>query len=281
MRKSNIYKITGSGSGVIVVIGTSLVTTLLPGSNWVTQEQSQLGTIIGICLILIGAPLSLYFWWNGIKLQKEEENKEIGDIKDNLIDINKYERAIANKITQEKFPTNTLKNIHNDFMGIINENTLISMFTDLMNNNIDSTINFLKKFGDILDANGCGLKAKLDNYKPYQKTNLDLLHNRIRIHANSKKKHTIQENIDRLRSLIYGLNSAIILRNILKPLSESASLPIRIILITFEGIESICEKNLSHGLDNIDKKWEYKLRLGEVENQLKTLLSSFNFPNNN
>jgi len=74
------------------------------------------------------------------------------------------------------------------------------------------------------------------------------------------KKHSItQKNIDRTRTLSYGLNSSILLRGTVDALPNAQKIMPAIIKTTLESIESEAEKTLNTMVNDLDSEWKVKV----------------------
>jgi hypothetical protein len=289
MRKSTKYKI---GSGIVsagVVTGITLVSTLLPNSEWVTPYQARLGTIIGGVLLFICILFAIWLWTRTFKVQREEIGEELEHIKTDLIILDKSERDIAIKKSQQQFPDDIPRLLYGSLDELFSISTLMSIIQEAFSGNIDPLLEFFQKMGDILDAGEYGLKVELRNNEHYQSALADLAQMRAKLHTTKRKKALIQTNIKRIRALTYGLNSSIIVRGILKSLSAKAESVnksqwvdsvLQIVLVGLERIENQLANSLAEGLDSIDEEW--KPKIGKVDtSELKVLFSLMSNPNNN
>jgi len=71
-----------------------------------------------------------------------------------------------------------------------------------------------------------------------------------------KKKHITQKNIDRVRSLSYGLSSSLLLRSVLDSVPEAKGIVPSVIRITLEGIEADAEQTLNTMLNDLENEWK-------------------------
>jgi len=70
-----------------------------------------------------------------------------------------------------------------------------------------------------------------------------------------KKKRIIQKNIGRVRSLSYGLSSAVLLRSVLDSSPEAKKIIPSELKIALEGIEASAEQTLNTMLNDLDGDW--------------------------
>jgi hypothetical protein len=69
-------------------------------------------------------------------------------------------------------------------------------------------------------------------------------------------KAQTQDNITKILSLIYGLNSGIILRHVLKTVAQQKGEALDNVIISLEALESITETLLIAMLNNLEIDWE-------------------------
>ena len=155
--------------------------------------------------------------------EREHDNEErvvnlIEEIKQSLVTLNAYERDAATLRAKMPCSRDTAIQIHDDFVEIFGDNVvnpIRSVLQEIVHkNSVDPLIAFFKKSGDILDSNKYGLKMALEEDDLYKSSRTDLSQSRVRLKMSNKKKRTTQKNIDRVRSLSYGLNSSVILRSV-------------------------------------------------------------------
>jgi len=182
------------------------------------------------------------------------------EIKSGLITLNMHERNAASLKAGMSCSEDTAIQIHDDFAEIFGANIVSPIMTTLREivrkNSVDPLITFFKKFGDILDSNGYGLKAELENNDSYKSSRVDLAQKRLKLKMDKKKNRIMQKNIDRVRSLSYGLSSAVLLRSVLNSLPEAKKIVPAILRLTLEGIESVAEQTLNTMLNDLDNEWK-------------------------
>lgn len=278
MRKSTVYKIFGGLTSVVILIGITLVSTFLPNTNWVTADQARLGTIIGLALLAVGFPLSIWSWLRGFKIQKNEDVKELEDIKYDLITMNTREREIAISKARQRCPKKIAMQIHNDCLDVwgtdFGQFIIPIIQSVIIKHDPDPLINFFKGFGDILDSNDYGIKKELERIKEndvYKKSYMDLKQKRLKLKFSKSKKKIIQTNINRIRDLSFGLSSSIILRGILNSIpKKQIRIPVQV-RVGLENTETLTEKTLNDMLDNIDSRWKPKMSYQERKDLLVKL----------
>jgi hypothetical protein len=129
-------------------------------------------------------------------------------------------------------------------------------------NNVDPLLIFYKKFGDILDANGYGLKLQLQRVPEYYDALAALTTMSVTLRLRKRKIELIQGNVDRLINGEYGLNSGIVLRDMLKTSRQRSSNESDLIhsaVLGLEALENIFRQFLTYGLQHLDKKWKPQL----------------------
>lgn len=204
---------------------------------------------------------------------EDENTKKLEEIRADLATMSEYEHEVAMNKSKQRCPDAIAQHIHDDFFAYFNPAMLGEIFCEVLEGNIDPLLDFSRKFGDILDANGYGLKSELENIEPYKSTRLDLAQKRSNLHTSQKKNTIIQKNIDRLRSLTYGLNSSIVLREILRSIPQTTQ-PVRSVLVVLEKTERIVERHLANGLKDIENEWKMDFDLEEFMNQLGVLFQT-------
>lgn len=231
---------------------------------------------------LVGVIFLASIWWiissiRKQKLNQSEATKELEDIKSALITMNAYESEVATRKANQQCPENIAKQIHDDFFVIFDARAFMSILQRAIENDIDPLIDFFKKFGDILDGNEYGLKVELEDTEPYKSSRMDLAQKRQKLHTAKKRRAITQENINRVCSLTYGLNSSILLRGVLRSAPKTNGIvhpAIRIVLVSLEGIETLIENSLTEMLDNLENEWKVKVDTAKFDTtQLQTLLS--------
>jgi len=231
---------------------------------------------------LVGVIFLASIWWiissiRKQKLNQSEATKELEDIKSALITMNAYESEVATRKANQQCPENIAKQIHDDFFVIFDARAFMSILQRAIENDIDPLIDFFKKFGDILDGNEYGLKVELEDIEPYKSSRMNLAQKRQKLHMTRKRRAITQENINRVCSLTYGLNSSILLRGVLRSAPKTNGIvhpAIRIVLVSLEGIETLIENSLTEMLDNLENEWKVKVDTAKFDTtQLQTLLS--------
>jgi len=188
---------------------------------------------------------------------KQEVNL-LGDIKSDLITLNKYEKEVATKKSKKRMSSAELNKIKCDFQNYIT-NTVIPLFTNISTlpskeQMLDSIIKFFIGVGDILDSNGYGLKENLVNITEYNSAKEDIANKQLRLRK--KNRILIQKHIRKAMLLNYGLNSVIIFRNIYRSSPEfRVNIPLNYNTMV-ESAERVGDKFLTGMLENLDADWE-------------------------
>lgn len=213
----------------------------------------------------------------------QETESPLEDIKANLVKINAFEREAAIRKTKQPCPENVAMQIHDDCLAIwgasLGRLIMPILWSVIMKHDPDPLINFFKGFGDILDSNKYGLKTELQTNELYKSFRINVAQERLHLSTDRKKRSITQKNIDRVLSLTYGLNSAIILRGVLDSISTGKTRIPAFVRIGLEGVEALGEKTSSQMLDNLEDKWKPALNLAElpdVISKLSTALSTVN-----
>lgn len=210
-------------------------------------------------LLAVASGLAVWRTVEGTRKSISDEEK-LDSIKDSLIAIGNYQREAA--INQSGLmPSNTVKaRITQDALTLYPISQVESLIqTGIKTNNADPLISFYKKFGDILDANNCGLKVQLQNTPAYNKALDDLTSKSVTLRFRTKKRELIQNNVNRVLDGGYGLNSGIILRSMLKtshPRNKTEGDAMHILIVGLENLENIGRAFLTYGLGHLDTKWK-------------------------
>jgi hypothetical protein len=181
------------------------------------------------------------------------------DIKADLLNMSIRQREVATRKAEGSCPPMLAAQIQDTcfaFWGT-DGSYFTKVFDGVLRQDFDPLIAFFKTFGDILDANGYGLKIELESIEPYKFSRLDLAQKRLSLHTTKEKNAIIQSNINRICTATYGLNSAILLRGILRSLpktDDTRNLTL-IVLALLEGIETQTENFLNDGLVNLENVW--------------------------
>ena len=185
------------------------------------------------------------------------------EIKSGLITLNMHERNATSLKAGMPCSKDTAIQIHDDFAEIFGANIvspiMITLQEIVRKNSVDPLITFFKKFGDILDSNGYGLKTELENNDSYKSSRVDLAQKRLKLKMDKEKNRIVQKNIDRVRSLSYGLSSVVLLRSVLNSLPEAKKIIPATMRLTLEGIESVAEQTLNTMLNDLDNEWKISI----------------------
>jgi len=239
------------GGGVGVLIGVGL---------WIQQGGLSTPTPtpplywLGVALMVIGAGLGIYGWFG----KPYKESKLLDEIKALLVEIDACERNAAIKKGKQKCPRKAIEQITKDAVEIYGN--LFSFITSMVDNvlgegNIDYLIGFFAQFGDIMDAEDCGLKSELSETETYSKLNTDLAKKRANLEGRKRERDIVEKNIDRVRALTYGVNSSRVFREVLKSIPEARNLP-RYIMVRLESMEAAMQRLLPKMLRTLDSEWK-------------------------
>jgi hypothetical protein len=283
MRKKVLFVIT-----IWVVVG--VIVLLLYFMREVSPVKEFIAWALGVWSILAaigGIGVILTVWV--IKHDFNEKGKEhldeelmkgtanpLENIKTDLIKINAFEREAATRKAKQLCPEIKAVQIHDDCLEIwgtdINKFLAPILYSVIIKHNHDPVINFFKGFGDILDSNNYGLKAELQNNELYDSSRTDIAQKRLHLKTTDRKKKSItQKNINRVLSLIYGLNSTIILRGVLDSISTDKMRIPALVRVGLEGVETLGEQILNQMLDDLEHEWKPVLNLAEFRDMVTKL----------
>lgn len=211
--------------------------------------------------VLLVISIGLATWRTIEDTKKSIHNEEkLDSIKNTLIDIGKHEREVANKQSGIAYSDNVKAHVKQDFIAFYPASQIGFIIQEAFEkNNANPLINFYGKFGDILDANGCGLKLQLQSIPQYNDAQANLTSKSVTLRLRRKKLELVQSNITRVLKGGYGLNSGIVLRSMLKtihPRNKSEDAALHSVIVGLEEIENIGREFLTYGLNHLDKKWK-------------------------
>ncbi len=254
--------------------------------NFITPALEKISSWTGVPMpyiegILIGGILVGSIWWlsNELRGNKgrigESSNTDVLEgIKSDLVALSYCEREVAVARTKTPCPNGTIIRINDDvsstMFGVNAVETLRVILQEIINkDSIDPVIVYLRKFGDILDMNRYGLKEGLEQSDVYKSHRTNLAQKRLKLKMSRKKKRIVQGNIDRVRSLSYGLSSTELLRSILDSVSEAERRTSVKARVALEGVETIAERILNTALNDLENEWKIS---NETRKGVETIL---------
>lgn len=250
--------------------GTAIELLAISAGVWL-QMTETIPLIVGYPIIALCAIGGVVLIIIGIRKKGDVRNIDnkalLVDIKSDLITMNALEREVATDEAQKTYPKEVTTQVAKSFGAMFGDpiRFAISITKKVISNrDVDPLIEIFKKFGDILDSINYGLKRVLADNEQYELTRTDLAQKRLQLKKSKKKNAIIQKNIDRVIVLIYGLNSSIIIRAILRSLPETKNTMLTPILVTLEGIEVETEKVLNKMLDDLGSEWKARVNSNAV-----------------
>jgi hypothetical protein len=233
-------------------------------------------TWLRVLLVVIAVGLAS---WRTIEDTKKgiDNEEKLNAIRDAFIDIDKYEKEAAIKQSKNPPSNNVKARITQDLVTLYPLSHVESIIREgVERDNPDPLINFYENFGEILDANNCGLKAQLEGMPQYNETLAKLTGTSVGLRFRKKKMDLIHGNIERLLRGEYGLNSGIILRNMLKtsqPRSKSEGDFVHSAVLGLEKLENIGRQFLAYGLGHLDSRWKPHFTAEQLKSpQMQVLL---------
>jgi hypothetical protein len=224
---------------------------------------------VGVSCMVIGAMVVIYGLFHGSKLVREGDVQLLGDIKADLVTLNNCEREAATKKAMQPCPKETALRIYEDFVALFGAGAItpaISIIQEVIKNrSVDPLVEFFKKYADILDNNGYGLKADLEDNELYKSSRMDVAQKRLKLRMGKKKKAVTQKNINRVLELTYGLNCSILLKRILSPTPEAREFVPVEIRIALEGAETVGERVLNDMLNDLENEWKVNIDYDKVK----------------
>lgn len=196
-----------------------------------------------------------------IKSKKTVEQNNLNvleEIKSTLLNMDSIQRNAASKVSSIKVTPDKAKQVYGDFSNLYGGfMAFIKAMIEnvVVNRNIDYMINFFKKTADVLDKNDCGLKSALLGNKSYEGVEIGLAQSRFRLKLNNKKKNILQKNIERICRLMYGVNSSIMFRGIVKSHPRISGDAPSEMMIVLESAEAEMRATLTKMLDDIEIEW--------------------------
>jgi len=197
-------------------------------------------------------------------------------VKSHLVTLIAYERDAATIKAKVPCSKETVEQIYDDFtsiFGVSVVSVIVSVLQEIVcTGSVDLLIAFFKKFGDILDSNGYGLKAELEKIDLYKSSRTDLAQKMVKLKMGKGRKLITQGNIDRVRSLSYGLSSSVLLRSVLDSVPEAKDIVPPVIRVTLESVEVVAEQTLNTMLNDLENEWKIsKENMDGVESALGVL----------
>jgi hypothetical protein len=228
--------------------------------------------------ILLGIAIGLSVWRTIEDTKRSVHNQESLDaIKNDLVAIDRYEQNLAVIQSGKKCTAPTMARITDDFNALYSVSALKSILQQAYNKNIEPLFSLLKSVGEILDANGYGLKDGLQNIPAYNDTLDDLTNRLVTLHLGEKKTEIITANATRIRKGAYGLNSSMVLRAMLKriqPRNKNEAATAHSVVVGLEALEGMVRDFLTDGLKQLDRKWKLRFTPEEpMTSQTKVILS--------
>lgn len=211
--------------------------------------------------VLLAVASGLAIWRTVEDTKKGIHNEEkLDSIKNTLITIDKYQRDAAIEQSKIALSNDVKARITQDFLTFYPISQIGFIFREAFErNNVDPLIDFYGKFGDILDANSCGLKLQLQNIRQYNEVLADLTSKSTALRLRRKRIELIQSNITRFLKGGYGLNSGIVLRSIFKTIhsqNKRGEAAMRSVIVGLEEMENIGREFLTYALGHLDTKWK-------------------------
>ncbi|MBI4188900.1 MAG: hypothetical protein HY529_06805 [Chloroflexi bacterium] len=189
----------------------------------------------------------------------EKKANLIDDIKSDLVEINAYEKRIATEKSKKPYSKELALRVHKAFIATFGTdvNSFKKSLTQKVigDKNVDPAIDVYEQMGNILDFVGHGLKKDLNDDK-YTSWVKDVERKRLKIHCNKSKKEIVRKNINRIKVISYGLNSAIVVRSIIRHLPNNDNVAATRIGVYIEGLENEGAKILNQMLDQLDLEWK-------------------------
>jgi hypothetical protein len=212
--------------------------------------------------VLLGIAIGLATWRTIKDTRRSIANQEKLDaIKKDLVTLNKYEQEAATIRSKKKCSVHIMARINDDFNALYPIPALQSIIQQAYSKNIEPLLGFLQSVGDILDANGYGLKDVLQNIPAYGNTLDDLTNRLVTLPLGEKKGELIKANATRIRKAGYGLNSSIVLRAIYKriqPRNRNEANAAHSVVVQMEALERMVRDFTTDGLKQLDRKWKFR-----------------------
>ncbi|MBI4180510.1 MAG: hypothetical protein HY528_01100 [Chloroflexi bacterium] len=265
MPKAKWFKV----GGYVVTSCFTISGIVLPATGWLTPVLAKWAFVI---TTVVGVIIGGILWLVGDRTEKIERSKVMEDIKSDLIEINAYEKQLAAVKSKTLYSKKLAEQVRKGFITTFGtdvrdlQKELVKKVID--DKDIDPAIVIYEKMGNILDYIGYGLKKDLneDKYNDWVK---DLEHKRLKIYVNKKKREIIRKNINRIKAISYGLNSAVVLRSIIRNLSVSDKQISMRIGIYLEGLENTGATMINQMLEQLDVEWQPRGDINNLQFDLK------------
>jgi hypothetical protein len=208
------------------------------------------------------------------------EEKALEPIKNDLINLDKYQREVATNIAKQPYYPSIMEKIQS-MLGIsFPLPTLLSTIIYAKRKHPEQLFDLYQLIGNVMDDTIYGLNKKLEiRDSPYSNTLISLTSKVANLQMPKKKRGIISENCKIIRNVTYGLNSSIIYRKLLKlsyakEKDKFKKFFIDFITTFFQRLENTDNDFLTNRLLNLDKKKEYKPKIDIItESQIITLCS--------
>ena len=180
----------------------------------------------------------------------------VDDIKFDLLEIYNFEKNTATEKAKQVFSKGLATKVREAFKNYFG--TDMESFNKqkqkevVQEKNIESLVGLYSSVGNILDYVGNGLKRDLISNE-YRVWSDDVDHKWQAIKNNNKKKEVIRKNCELIRSLSYGIGSAIIIRQIIRNLPVSDNTAAQKIGIYIEGLERDGDSLINQMVGKIDE----------------------------
>jgi len=272
--RSKILSISSAAAIIVILVLLGLFSSNLLSVDIVLNSSIAV-TVVVILILIIVAVKSRHTSISVSGLRELTKEDVIVAIKSDLTNMNIIERQKATEKAQHLCLADIAGHIIDDLsalfgMGVTTNSPLniadikkkaseIPLIQRaIVNNDRGALVEYFKKWGGAFDSNKFGLKMILSLDDNYELARANLAQDRVKlkVRVSEEKNKIIQDNIDRVKDLSYGLNSFILLRSVLKSAPEQKQEKVppetRIIL---ESAEAISEKFLRIALDDLEKDW--------------------------
>jgi hypothetical protein len=208
----------------------------------------------------------------------EAENDIIlSRIKDDLVIMNTESRQAAIELLNRGCSKIKAATIINDCKKTIGDYSefVKTFFTRLIEERTpDFLFEFFEKTAKILELRKFGLRRELSNNEIYNTARLNVELNRSKIRTEKEEFNRIQNNINRIKSFIYGINSVIIGNGLLDKFSQEQE-DINM-LLALQGVETAAENMLIVMLNDLRGHWKANINESKIP---EILVALENLPN--
>ncbi|GEM_PF-4696347 len=245
------------GGGTWITQGGLFIPDPVPPAYWLGIAMMAVGAVLVVCGILYPPKTN--------RAKRDSNEAIVSDIRNDFLKMNTLQRELANCEPRAPYSYKLALQVHKDFVSMFGGDA-VSFASSLVSQvvsdrDVTPLVRLLEKFGEIADKNDCGLKTALESNHSYGLIRSHLASRRLQMKTSRRRNTIIQNNIDTVGKIIYGLNSMVILRSVFKSATpgEGKDAFARLFVVV-EGIEASAERTLNTMLGDLESEWKVSAR---------------------